>query len=167
LTGETVLEPAEGVLGSFRVRIVRREEEELLAGLFDQPGHRLGREWSEPHLPANVVRRFQWQLREQRLAFLERRLCDVDSAHQRGNPQSSLFDHAAHQSREFLEHAVEDHGRDEHLGRIVQDHVVLGTNVLTAPEKVGRLGSPVLMEARPQRTPAPADVQREGHRRVL
>ena len=91
---------------------------------------------------------------------VERRL---HLAHPRRHPDRALLDHADPQTREALEHAVEDHRRQRLRGRDGDAHVVDGAEVLLAAVEVGRDRQPVAEVVRVDQLTGAADVEHDRH----
>ena len=90
----------------------------------------------------------------------------VEPPQPRHDPRRSLLDAPPSQTGVGGQHAVEDQGREELLGLLVDDHEVLAPDVLSPTEEV-RDRSTVLVERRLEGpTPTP-DVDHEGDPAVL
>src|SRR3954447_20493663 len=101
------LEAGDRIPGALGVGVVRREEEQIVAALVDQPADVLARERGERQLPVHVVRGPLGQRLQRLLAATEARLADVEPAQPWHHPHRTLLDAPALQARMGGEHAVE------------------------------------------------------------
>src|SRR5262245_34310605 len=109
---EARLEALDRVAAALDVRVVGREEADLVAGLLDDPADVLGRVRGRADLPPHVFARAELELLQPLLALAERLESGVHEAHPARHPGRPLLDHAEAQAREAVEHAVEDQRRE-------------------------------------------------------
>src|SRR5580700_5164613 len=159
--GQRIAEDLEGMPAALGVRVVGGEHEQLRTTLLDEPGSVLKREWREPNLAADVLRRLELELLQQRLELGERPVRVIEVAEHPRHPARALLDRRAAQLRVTVEDTVENEARQEALRRVVQHREVLAPQVLAAPEPVGR-ACPTVLVVFPGEQLAAADVQHKG-----
>ena len=112
----------------------------------DHPADVLAGERRELDGAADVFRRRLLQRLEIGVGALEALEAQVELAEELGRPAGAGLDDPATQRGETLEHAVVDHGGQEHLGREGQHHIVGEAQVLAAAVQVGRPFAAVVAE---------------------
>ena len=104
---ERGFEFSDRVPAAFGMGIVRREEEEFVSALFDQPTNGLEGEGREAYLPANIIGRCELQLLDHRLVAAECLRGMIEVAKHSGHPTRTEFDDATVQIRVAFEHAIQ------------------------------------------------------------
>src|SRR5436305_11521268 len=81
-----VLELADRVSAALGVRVIRREQEHVVARLLDQPADPLADEGRDPDVAVGVLRRLERQVADRRLGLGERLLLPVEAGAPRHDP---------------------------------------------------------------------------------
>src|SRR5260221_1908108 len=97
------------------MRVVGGEHEQLWSALLDKPGGVLERERREPHLAADVLRRLELELLQQRLELRERSVGVIEVSEHPWDPTRAQLDGRASQLRVTVEDAVENEARKKPL----------------------------------------------------
>ena len=125
---------------------------------------RVGR---HPHLAVDVLARLQLQPLQPLLVLAERVGGRVERAHQTGEPRRPLLDHADLESREPVEHPVDDHHAHRLHHRVLDGDVVDRAEVVVAAVEVGDRRQAVLEVHRVEEPPAAAHVEHDRDARLL
>src|SRR6266853_3214897 len=120
------------------MRIVRREEKELVTRGGDQRAGIFEGERCEANLPADVIARSERQLAHGRIRLVKRPARVIEAAQEFRDPPGTELDRSTLEDRKPLEDAVVDESGEEHLWREGNHHEVLEAKVLTPAEPVGR-----------------------------
>ena len=140
------------------MRIVGREQADLVARVGDDPAGILVRVGRDAHLPLHELAGLERHLLQPLLVLVEGVVRAIHVAHPARHPRGALLDHAELQAGEAVEHPIDDQ-RGQRLHRRVADrHVVDRAEVVVAAMEVRHRRQAVVED-----TPARAACRRRRH----